>query len=137
MIGFEASFGRRGLCEQVLEDAPTDMHDTSIFADLDPEFDGHPVGVPPGVLGKRKKHATPPFRMGDDVRVMFSRCQRAMRMSSHDRTAMPCRLRDRPLRPRRPADAGRAHRPNSLILELIDPKIRALRGRFCAGELSP
>jgi hypothetical protein len=71
MIGFEAPFGRRSLCQQVLEDAAVDAHDASVFADLDAEFDGHPIRTPPGILGKCEKQPRPPFGIGLDVRSMF------------------------------------------------------------------
>jgi len=41
--------------KKVLEDAPLDVHDASIFADLNPEFDSHSVLVPPGVFRKGAK----------------------------------------------------------------------------------
>jgi hypothetical protein len=56
MVSFEAPLRRRGLREQRLKDPPGDAHNASILADLNPEFDGHPVGVPPRVLGEREKH---------------------------------------------------------------------------------
>jgi len=55
VIGFKAPFRRRGLMKKVLEDAPLDVHDASIFADLNPEFDSHSVLVPPGVFRKGAK----------------------------------------------------------------------------------
>jgi hypothetical protein len=39
-----------------LKDPPADPHNASIFADLNAEFDGHPVGVPPRIFGKYEKH---------------------------------------------------------------------------------
>jgi hypothetical protein len=54
----------------VLKDPPADAHNRSIFADLNPEFDGHPVGVPPRVFGKCEEHGAfaPDLAI---VRVMF------------------------------------------------------------------
>jgi hypothetical protein len=39
-----------------LKDPPGNAHNASILAYLNPEFDRHPVGVPPRVLGECEKH---------------------------------------------------------------------------------
>jgi hypothetical protein len=70
MVGFEAPLGCRALREQALKDPPADPHNASIFADLHAEFDGHSIGVPPGILGKCEKHGD--LRSQSDcVRVLF------------------------------------------------------------------
>jgi hypothetical protein len=56
MVGFQASLRRRGLREQALKDPPVDAHNASILADLNSEFDGHPVRVPSRVLGECEEH---------------------------------------------------------------------------------
>ena len=52
MIAFEAPLGCRALREQALKDPPADPHNASIFANLNPEFDGHPVGADPLALAQ-------------------------------------------------------------------------------------
>jgi hypothetical protein len=59
MIGFEAAFGRGGLGEQDLEDAPGNAHHTLIFADTDPELDDASLGIPSGIGRKAEKRAPP------------------------------------------------------------------------------
>jgi len=54
VVGFEASFGRRGLWKQDLENAPGNAHHTLIFAHLDAELDDEPLGIPLASGGKRK-----------------------------------------------------------------------------------
>lgn len=56
MIGFEASFRRRGLWEQDLEHAPGNSHRALILTHADAEFDGISVGVPPSVRRKAEEH---------------------------------------------------------------------------------
>jgi hypothetical protein len=70
MIAFEAPLGCRALRQQALKDPPADPHDASILADLNAEFDGHPVGVPPRIFGKCEKHGDL-FSQADYVRVLF------------------------------------------------------------------
>ena len=57
VVGFEASFGRRGLWKQDLENAPGNAHHTLIFAHLDAELDDEPLGIPLASGGKRKNMA--------------------------------------------------------------------------------
>jgi hypothetical protein len=64
IVGFEAPLGCRALREHALKDPPADAHNASIFADLNAEFDGHSIGVPPGILGKCEKHGGPPLAIG-------------------------------------------------------------------------
>jgi hypothetical protein len=71
MVGFEAPLRRWGLREQALKDPPADAHNASILADLNPELDSHPVGVPPGVLGECEEHMGRPPLGTVDVRLMF------------------------------------------------------------------
>jgi hypothetical protein len=49
VVGFEAAFSGRGLRKQDLENARGNPHHAFIVAHPDPEFDGVPVEVPPGV----------------------------------------------------------------------------------------
>jgi hypothetical protein len=56
MVSFEAPLGCRALRQQELKNPPADPRNASILADLNAEFDGHPVGVPPGILRECEKH---------------------------------------------------------------------------------
>ena len=56
VVGFEASFGRRGLWKQDLENAPWNAHHTLIFAHPDAELDDGALGIPSGVRRKAEKH---------------------------------------------------------------------------------
>src|SRR5262249_24399952 len=55
-----------------------------ILANLNPEFDGHPVGIPAGVLGEREEHGEPPLGTNRCSRNVPG-CQTATGMSSPDR----------------------------------------------------
>jgi hypothetical protein len=61
MVGFEAPLRRRGLREQALKDPSTDAYNAPLLADLNPEFDGHSVWVPPSILGECEEHGEPPL----------------------------------------------------------------------------
>jgi hypothetical protein len=65
MVGFEAPFRCRRLIEQPLEDAAGNAHHAFIFTGADAEFDGVPVGIPPGVLGECEKRPRPPLEALD------------------------------------------------------------------------
>jgi hypothetical protein len=54
MIGFEASFRRRGLWKKDLEHAPGNPHHALMVADPDAELDGVPSGFHRTSGGKRK-----------------------------------------------------------------------------------
>jgi hypothetical protein len=56
MVAFKAPLRRRSLREQTLKDPPADAYNPLILANLNPEFDGLPVGVPAGVLGESEEH---------------------------------------------------------------------------------
>jgi hypothetical protein len=56
VVGFEAAFGRRGVCKQNLENAPGNNHHTLIFADAYAEFDGGAFGIPSRVGRETKEH---------------------------------------------------------------------------------
>jgi len=58
MVGFEASFGRRGVWKQDLEHAPGNPHHALILAHPNPELDGVPVGVPSGVGRKAEERCS-------------------------------------------------------------------------------
>ena len=57
MIGFDASFGRRGLWKQDLEHAPGNAHHTLIFSHPDAELDDRALAIPSGIRRKAKKHS--------------------------------------------------------------------------------
>jgi hypothetical protein len=59
MVGFEASFGRRGLWKQDLENASGNAHHTLIFAHPDAELHDGALGIPSGVRRKSEKHGRP------------------------------------------------------------------------------
>src|SRR5215472_9940329 len=59
MVGFEASFGRRGLWKQDLENAPGNAHHTLILSHPDAELDDGALGIPSGVRRKSEKHGRP------------------------------------------------------------------------------
>jgi hypothetical protein len=56
MVGVEASFGRRGLWKQDLENAPWNAHHTLIFAHPNAELDDGALGIRSGVRRKAEKH---------------------------------------------------------------------------------
>jgi hypothetical protein len=58
MVALNALLRRRGR-QQMLEDTTRDADNALVFADLNAEFHGLPIGVPPGVFGKCEKHDAP------------------------------------------------------------------------------
>ena len=56
VVSIEAAFGRGGLREQDLENAPGNAHHTLIFANADAELDDEAIGIPLGVRRKAEKH---------------------------------------------------------------------------------
>jgi hypothetical protein len=50
VVGFNAALGGRAFREQALEHPPRNPDHAAVFADLNPELHGLPLGVPAGVL---------------------------------------------------------------------------------------
>jgi hypothetical protein len=63
VVRFKASFRRRSIGEQDLEDAPGNPHHALIFADTDPELDGVSVRIPSGVGRKAEEHELHPLEV--------------------------------------------------------------------------
>jgi hypothetical protein len=56
IVGFDAPLGRGPPRQQPLEDAARDPDHTLVLADLDPELNGLPVGIPARVLADISGH---------------------------------------------------------------------------------
>src|SRR4051794_40017410 len=87
MIGFEAAFRRHGAVDKAAEDMARNPHHAFVLTDADTKFDGIPLGVPLGILGKSEEHGAPRdngYRRYVPV-LFLAACQRSRTLSRRRR----------------------------------------------------